>query len=288
MKNRQNNSDQKIQEIWDSAFPNVPEKDIEESWKMFSSRVKSRSRRKAKRNFIRTGSVAAVMLVLLSAYFYETVYNPVITATNLSLVEKRISLPDGSLVFLQKGASIKYKEHFRDSRGVKLKGSAFFDVAEDSLKVFSITTGATTIKVLGTTFYVNRMEGPENVKVSLFTGDVLVSIKNKPESWNIDPGEEFVYHNGKTRIEKFNVKLNFRHGNDFIDVNHVSIKKLYEFLGARFGYSFVVQDDLENKAVTLKINKSDPLKKILKVLSIISNTTYEINKETKRVHVFNK
>nr|WP_295929010.1 FecR domain-containing protein [uncultured Dyadobacter sp.] len=67
--------------------------------------------------------------------------------------KKRFRLPDSSVVYLNADSRLRFPDHFTDtSRQVYLTGEAFFEVAKDPGRPFSIQTRHTTTRVLGTVF----------------------------------------------------------------------------------------------------------------------------------------
>lgn len=87
-------------------------------------------------------------------------------------------LPDGSRVTLAKGARISYNRLLNGKkRKVFLSGEAFFDVAKNPEKPFTICTKNMLIEVLGTSFKVNASDGKESVVVR--TGKVSVYLRGK-------------------------------------------------------------------------------------------------------------
>jgi hypothetical protein len=272
-----------FKDAWNSPYSIISNKVIGESWKKFPVHLKL----KKKRSYVKTGLAVALMILLFTSYFFIEIYNPIITVVNSSQIDREVRLSDGSLVLLKKDSQIRYNENFRNSRGVELKGEAFFKIVKDSMSVFKVVTGSTTIKVLGTSFYVIEKEGSKAVGIFLYTGRVMVSVKSKAESWGLIPGESFVYSGGKATIEKFDTNLSFESGNQFIDINNLELEELFKFLKKRFDYD-IDKNYSKNKRVTLRINKKDTLEQILKLLSIINNINYEINQETKEIQVLNK
>lgn len=271
----------KLEEIWDFPYPIIPDIKIDASWKQFQEHLKQPS----KRNYPKTVLVAAILLLLFTTYFFLEIHNPTITVNNYTQIEKEVTLPDNSLVILKPGSGIQFKENFRSTRGVDLKGEAFFHIVKDSLKVFEVATKFIAIKVFGTSFSVIEKEGSEDVEVSLYTGRVLIAVKDKVESWTLIPGERFNYTKGQSYINKFDTNLSFEFGNKFIDINNIELDKLLIFLEKRFGYKFKKDDYTKEKRVTLRINENDSLQEILKLLSTINNTNHEMNTETKEIEV---
>lgn len=285
------NSDQEItktiEEAWDSEYKEVSEKAINDSWATFRSKLPQKRRKKDKIKLYKFYGAAAVFVALVAGYLFFSLYNPTAHIYNEALADKEVILPDGTLVLLKHKSSISYPENFRN-RDVKLTGEAFFDVVRDTLRRFQVKTEATTTTVLGTSFNVKAEEGFDDTQVTLFTGRVLVSVKDRAESWALIPGESFVYKKGRASVERFETILSFEAGNKFIDVNYVKLDKVLDFLEERYGYEFDMETIPVNKRVTLRINESDSLEQILNVLSIINNTNYEMNPTEKKVKLFKK
>lgn len=122
-------------------------------------------------------------------------------------------LSDGTVIQLAPNSSIEFPTTFAsNSREVYLKGEAFFDVAKDKKRPFSITTSDVTIKVLGTSFTVKAYEDQQVTNVAVKTGIVSVSTKvkmpGKGEKKNqeviLTPNQEFTYNAAN---ENFSRKL---------------------------------------------------------------------------------
>ncbi|RXK80896.1 FecR family protein [Filimonas effusa] len=106
-------------------------------------------------------AAAAFLVLLAGAWLTVTLVNnrgTVTIASGNSVLTD--TLPDGSVITLNKNAAIVYKKSFNDShRNIDLKGEAFFDVASDKNKPFTIKTGDNiAITVLGTSFNVNNTD----------------------------------------------------------------------------------------------------------------------------------
>jgi len=94
---------------------------------------------------------------------------------------KEVELPDGTLVTLNSGSSIKYSK--RESlafRTVKLSGEAYFEVARDTTRPFIIDVGPAIVEVLGTKFNVSAYRDSKKVEVTVSSG--LVAMASKKET----------------------------------------------------------------------------------------------------------
>jgi ferric-dicitrate binding protein FerR (iron transport regulator) len=98
-----------------------------------------------------------------------------------------VDLPDGSRIFLNKGAEISYAETFKSQRAVELKGEAFFEVMSDPRNPFTVQSGGMLITVLGTSFNVKQLENSAEVYVK--TGKVRISMEQSEQYIQLEPEE---------------------------------------------------------------------------------------------------
>jgi transmembrane sensor len=112
----------------------------------------------------------------------------------------KISLPDGSIVWLNSGSNLVYPKEFGNStREVELTGEAFFDVVKNPDHPFVIHTRHLDIRVIGTAFNVKSYPGDQRTITSLVRGKVEVFIHNRPnEKFVLKPNEKLVVLNEET------------------------------------------------------------------------------------------
>ena len=123
-----------------------------------------------------------------------------ITARAVDGVQKDITLPDNSEVWVNSGSEITYPEEFSGKeRRVRLEGEAYFDVEKDAGKPFVVQTEMLQVRVLGTQFEVKAYPEAQTTVVTLFSGRVEVTAGEKSE--RLDPGQRLTYHHDSRRIE---------------------------------------------------------------------------------------
>jgi ferric-dicitrate binding protein FerR (iron transport regulator) len=128
--------------------------------------------------------------------------------------KSRIILPDGSVVTLNSGSSLKYSSSGFNSgsRSVSLTGEGFFNVAKDSTRPFYMTTPGIRVKVLGTTFNVKAYPDENIEEATLVSGMVeIYASSDKTEK-------------GKPIVLKPNQKAVFlKSGNNFLTNDSVMV-----------------------------------------------------------------
>jgi transmembrane sensor len=130
-----------------------------------------------------TRAVAAVLVACAIglgaiAFHYRTASIPVASRDNAMDYETRvgqkstITLPDGSLVVLDTDSAIRAWSTSTERRVRLTHGRAFFDVAKDAARPFSVTAGSNTVTALGTSFDVGLTAAA--MEVTLVTGQLRV------------------------------------------------------------------------------------------------------------------
>ncbi|ACT93488.1 FecR family protein [Dyadobacter fermentans] len=95
--------------------------------------------------------------------------------TNKGTDRKRFTLPDGSRVTLEPGATLYYPAEFaQNQRDVFLKGDVFFDIAHDKSRPFYVHANNIVTKVLGTSFTIRENKSTNAIEVAVMTGVVEV------------------------------------------------------------------------------------------------------------------
>lgn len=104
----------------------------------------------------------------------------------------RVTLPDGTAVWLNAASSLRYPVAFPEGeRTVTVTGEAYFEVAADARKPFTVKTGNDiAIRVLGTSFNVNAYTDESALRATLLQGKILV--KTTTANQVLLPGEQAV------------------------------------------------------------------------------------------------
>ncbi|MEX1239356.1 MAG: FecR domain-containing protein [Cyclobacteriaceae bacterium] len=87
-----------------------------------------------------------------------------------------LRLPDGSLVWLNSGSSVKFPDRFvEDERVVYLTGEAYFEIVSNPSMPFHVQTSSLDVKVTGTAFNVSDYRTDTCTTVTLVSGEVFVN-----------------------------------------------------------------------------------------------------------------
>jgi hypothetical protein len=205
-----------LEKTWEEKFAEpqnqVPNSLIEEIWQEGVARETYRKKyQRPDYNYYLKLAASFFIFISLIFYMYSEFRNqPVLPEITTSEIFKenpagqksKITLPDGSIVWLNGASSLKYNSDFNDSlRQVSLEGEAYFEVAHNPAVPFLVETGNLVTTALGTAFNVEAYSSEKDVKVSLLQGKVRVEPGNfRQDSIILSPGYQAVYHKNDQSI----------------------------------------------------------------------------------------
>jgi transmembrane sensor len=194
----------------------------------------------------------------------------------------KITLPDGSLVWLNAHSVFKYPSRFKGKlREVQLvEGRAFFDVKHEEKHPFIVKTQNMNITVLGTSFDVRTYQREGTTKVSVITGKVGITRpghENEPAVMLL-PKEQVVLSHITSQLKKEPVKesvvnlwckspLVFEQEN--LDNVFKAIEKQYNT------HIQVDNQDLLNERISITLG-NQRLDTIMEILSFTKHFNYQI------------
>lgn len=165
-----------------------------------------------KRRLYWSMSLSAVIAVMVIVSIF--VWNPLCHSSDgMRMIatkegsRTKITLPDGSEVWLNSGSRLIYPKDFDclSTREVTLDGEAYFKVKHDTNHPFIIHTDYLDIKDLGTVFNVMAYPDEKEAVATLISGSIAVSIKDDP---------------GRTIVLKPHEKVSY-----FADVHGLALEK---------------------------------------------------------------
>lgn len=145
---------------------------------------------------------AAMIAVLimggwLSWHTFKAPANEMNVVSTRSGSKTKITLPDGTQVWLNADSKLSYPNDFQHvaMREITLTGEAYFEVVHDVNRPFIIHTKYLDIKDIGTAFNVKAYPDENRCEASLMSGSIEVSLRNNPEKRMVlDSKEKVVYY----------------------------------------------------------------------------------------------
>lgn len=117
----------------------------------------------------------------------ELIYNTLTNPRGSKVIN--MTLSDGSKVWLNAGSSITYPVAFvGNERKVSVTGEAYFEVAHDITKPFTVNKAELQVEVLGTRFNINAYDDEPDIRITLVEGSV--KIKDSENEGVLKPGQQ--------------------------------------------------------------------------------------------------
>lgn len=176
-----------------------------------------KSKQKIALNMQRWMKYAAMIAVILvigggaGYWLYQNGNNQqmMVAVANEGIV-KEVILPDGTKVWLNNSATLKYPREFSEKeRNVYLDGEAYFEVTKNRHKPFTVQSDAMRVRVLGTTFNFKSDKNCRIAEATLIEGEIEVKGNKEEGQIILAPGQraELNKNNGRLTVKQVNAKL---------------------------------------------------------------------------------
>jgi ferric-dicitrate binding protein FerR (iron transport regulator) len=208
----------------------------------------------------------------------------------------KVTLPDGSNVWLNHSSSLKYPAIFNGNiRSVELNGEGYFEVSHNPKMPFIVKTGELRITAIGTTFNIMAYPDEDRIETSLINGEVelqrteldgkeLPMLKMKPTDLAI--------------FQKSNYAISFRTINDDryfswkegkLVFNKEPIGEVCKKLGRWFNVDIQVKDPELLELTYTATFVRETLPQVMELLALVSPVSYSIsNRELKSNGTYTK
>ena len=261
-----------LKKIWDDSrqLALTSTVDGNRAWQKFQQKIHPAPVRRTGFGWMRIAASAIIVVGLgLLAYW---VFND--RAKEMTVVAQKAvlndTLPDGSVVTVNKGSSISYLSKFKgETRQVALKGEAFFNVTPNKKKPFVISVNDVQITVVGTSFNVKTING--NTDVVVETGVVKVTRAGKTVV--LKANEEVIVNAKDSALTKEKVSdqlYKYYRTKEFV-CDDTPLWKLVEVINEAYNSHIVIGTPaLKDMRINTTFN-NESLEQILNVISLTLN-----------------
>lgn len=273
-----------LQLIWDNSKQLAAKStvDTDACWTKFKNRIAADEQPATKtiplaprgNNWMRAAA-SLVVLVGLGWLTYFMMMGSTTTYMADGVVMTK-TLPDGTVVTLNKGSEIAFNSRFNgDTRSVTLKGEAFFDVTPDKSKPFVITADNAEIKVVGTSFNVKSSSAKTEVIVE--TG--IVEVSKKKNMVTLKPKEKAIVLQSSAApvVEAVDdVLYNYYRTKELV-CNNTPLWRLVAVLNDAYNTNITIGDKRLNDLAITTTFKNESLDGVLNTISATLNVKVEKN-----------
>lgn len=207
----------------------------------------------------------------------------VATCNKLSVPEWckcRITLDDGTKVWLNSGSSLRYPVKFTGKeRRVELSGEALFDVTHNPASPFVVETGKTTMTVRGTKFNVRDFAGESLAHTTLIEG--CVEVENQTGKVTLHPGMQAQTHSPSDSLSVREVDTNIYTAwtEDKIAFYNAGLEEVLAEIGRYYRVQTLIFVDPEAYALTGKIPRDYSLAQVIELLESITDLEFQMPDE---------
>jgi ferric-dicitrate binding protein FerR (iron transport regulator) len=184
---------------------------------------------------------------------------------------KEILLPDGTKVWLNNGATIRYAgKPGGKERNVYIDGEAYLEVVKDSQKPFIVQSDVMQVRVLGTTFNFKNDKTHKIAETTLIEGEIEIKGNNNEGMIVLTPGQraELNKSTGRLTVRQVNARLDAVWRNDLIPFEQADlftiIQTLERFYHVKIILSPNVRTDVTYSGVLKKKNTIESVLDLLK------------------------
>lgn len=215
--------------------------------------------------------IAAMLIIVLGAswFIYDSYYSSNIetVASTQKTIEQ--TLPDGSLITLNKNSIIIYPDKFEgNERKVELKGEAHFNITPNPNKPFIIKASEIEIIVLGTSFNINANDNVDSIVVSVDTGIVRIISAIRKET--LEAGTIGVYYKKTqvlTKIESDNMDVQNFWRTQNLSFNATPLSEAIETINSTYLTEISLSDPLIGNCKITVSFENEPVEDILEIIA---------------------
>lgn len=195
-----------------------------------------------------------------------------------------LTLADGTEVWLNAETEIRYPVQFTgDKRVVYLDGEAYFTVAPDKNKPFTVVSTHASVSVLGTQFNFRAYPDERDVQTTLVSGSVIMQSEKYKQQIKLVPGEQGVLEKNSAKLMKqeVNTYLYTAWKDGRFAFRDARLEDLFNILARWYDLSVFYQSpEAKDIRFTGDLNKTDDFKSILKIIEQNERVIFTVNQRT--------
>lgn len=200
---------------------------------------------------------AAFLVVVLVSILYLTLQDSETEFVAASGADRaELTLEDGSTVMLRPHSRIEAIEVSDDQVTYKIDGEAFFDVAKDMNRTFSVLAGEGRVDVVGTRFTIS--DWSSNVRVFLEEGRVRFLDSRSGESVTLEPGQySMLSADGLSQPESGDSTTFVSWMNNVIILDQRSLNDIAAELSHHYNVQLIIPDEVAEVSLSGSIRLDD-------------------------------
>ncbi|SEA47123.1 FecR protein [Arachidicoccus rhizosphaerae] len=206
---------------------------------------------------------------------------PAITAYNTIKVplggQYKLTLPDGTKVWLNAGSSLKFPVSFArlNDRRVFLQGEGYFEVIHDPAHPFYVATDRQEVRVLGTHFDIEAYPDNKAVKTTLLQGSLKVKSVRGGDSCLLVPGKQSILKD-RLQVRSVDTETVIDWKDGYFIFNGETLQDILTKVARWYNIQIVYERHVENVRLDGIISKNTVLSEVLSMISATNKIQFEI------------
>ena len=234
--------------------------------------------------WMRYAAVIAVILLMGGGAGYWFYHNGadqqlMVAVANEGIV-KEVVLPDGTRVWLNNLATLKYPREFSEKeRNVYLEGEAYFEVTKNRHKPFTVQSDAMRVRVLGTTFNFKSDKSCRVAEATLIEGEIEVKGNKEEGQIILAPGQraELNKKSGRLTVKQVDAKLDAVWHDNLIPFQKADIFTITKALERFYDVKIILSPDIRaDKTYSGVLKRKSNIESVLKSLQNSIPIDYKI------------
>lgn len=191
------------------------------------------------------------------------------TLTTLRGNQMRITLADGTKVWLNAASSITYPVKFSGvERKVEITGEAYLEVVHDAARPFKVIANGQEIEDIGTHFNVNTYADEPVARTTLTEGSIRVT--HAKEAVTLIPGQQLkLSSNGLQAVNKVDTSVVLAWKNGLFKFRGASIEDVMRQVSRWYNVSVKYQGTVPDRRFSGEITRSVNLSQVLDILTYV-------------------
>jgi transmembrane sensor len=238
--------------------------------------------RGTKNGVIANQESAVVLKVKEGKLVYRASKKNVANHTNYNTIatpkggQYQIVFSDGSMAWLNAASSLKFPTIFKGKqRRIELTGEAYFEVAKDKKRPFTVITNHSQVEVLGTHFNVSAYKDDPNSFSTTTLLEGSVRIVRGDKSKIIKPGEQAKVGTG-IKVLKVNADEAIEWKNGNFNFSHENIESIMKKVARWYDVDIEYRTTVTKEGFVGTISQSKGLKEILRQLELTGLVHFKI------------
>jgi transmembrane sensor len=194
----------------------------------------------------------------------ERAYNTISTPRG---GEYQVVLPDGTRVWLNAGSSLRFPVAFGKERNVKLTGEAYFEVAKDASRPFTVSVRDIGVSVLGTHFNIMAYSDEKAITTTLLEGKVKVTDSNGSHH-ELKPGEQAVADASGVKISDADIEQAVAWKNGYFKFERANIEVIMRQISRWYDVDISYEGQVSRDEFVGKIARNADVSQVLRVLQL--------------------